>query len=134
MNILLDTHMLIWALTDSPMLSVKAREMILNPENEIFYSVISLWEIEIKHQSKPKKLPISALDIAGYCREAGYKPVQLNENSVFRLSELVRPDSEPPHKDPFDRMLICQAVSENMTFLTHDAMIKGYSMENIVIV
>lgn len=132
MNILLDTHMIIWALNNSPKLSAKARELILNPENDIFYSIISLWEIEIKHQAKPDALPITAHQISEFCKAAGYKIVSLSENSIFKLSGLQRKPDEPPHKDPFDRMLICQAIAENMILLTHDTLIAGYATENIV--
>lgn len=134
MNILLDTHILIWALADSPKLPEAARQLILNADNGIFYSVISLWEIEIKHQAKPDKLPITAFEVADYCKEAGYKLIQLKDSSVFHLSALKRPISEPIHKDPFDKMLICQAVTENMMLLTHDALIKGYEAGNIITV
>lgn len=132
MKILLDTHMIIWALTDNPKLSAKAKEIILNRENEIFYSVLSLWEIEIKHLAKPNAIPVTAHQISKFCKEAGFKTVALSENSIFKLSELQRKPDEPPHKDPFDRMLICQAITENMFLLTHDAMIAGYTSENII--
>lgn len=133
MNILLDTHMLIWALNDNPKFSAAAREMVMNSENEIFYSVVSLWEIEMKHGTKPDNLPITAHSVMDFSNKAGYKLIYLKENSVLRLPTLSRPDTEPPHKDPFDRILICQALAENMTLLTHDALFKGYDLGNIVI-
>ena len=134
MKILLDTHMIIWVLTDSPRLPQKARELILQSDNEIYISVISLWEIEIKRLSKPDKIPFTAKIISDYCKDSGYKLIQLRENSIYRLSELSRTENEPVHKDPFDRMLICQAMSENMSLLTHDSLIKGYNNINILYV
>ncbi|MCH5349250.1 MAG: type II toxin-antitoxin system VapC family toxin [Oscillospiraceae bacterium] len=134
MKILLDTHVLIWALTNSPMLSSKARSMILQEDNEIYFSVVSLWEIELKHITKPEKLPITARSIFEFCSESGYKLVHLKENSIFKLSELNRSESAPPHKDPFDRILLCQSIAEDMLFLTHDVKIADYNLKNIVTV
>lgn len=132
MKILLDTHMIIWTLTNNPKLPIKAKELIVNPENDIYFSVVSLWEIEIKRLSKPDKLPITAQMISDYCKHAGFNLIQLQENSIYELSTLFRPDTEPPHKDPFDRMLLCQAISNNMNFLTHDSLIKTYTAKNIL--
>ena len=134
MKILLDTHMIIWALTDSPKLSENARKIILNPENDIYISVVNLWEIEIKHLIKPDIIQMTAEKTADFCKQAGYKIIPLQENSIYHLGKLSRPDTEPPHKDPFDRMLICQAVSNGMKLLTHDSLIKGYISENILFV
>lgn len=134
MKILLDTHIIIWVLMDSPKLSPKARELILDRGNEIYFSVISLWEIETKRLSKPDKMPFTARDISDYCKRAGYKLIQLKEESIYKLSELTRPENEPVHKDPFDRMLICQAMTENMNLFTHNSLIKGYDVSNILLV
>lgn len=132
MKILLDTHMIIWALTNSSKLPQKAKELILQPENDIYFSVISLWEIEIKRLAKADSLPITAQETSDYCKQAGFQLISLQESSIYRLQELFRPENEKTHKDPFDRMLICQAVSYDMKFLTHDSLIKGYVFENIL--
>ena len=132
MKILLDTHMIIWALNDDPKLPLKAREIILNPENDIFFSVLSLWEIEIKRIAKPELLSVTAKEISDYCKQAGFKLIELQEKSINILKELSRPDTEPPHKDPFDRMLLCQAISNDMMFLKHDSKIIGYDTDKII--
>lgn len=134
MKILLDTHIIIWTLTDSPKLTKRAKELILQADSEIYYSVISLWEIEMKRLTRPDKMPFTAKMIFDYCKNAGYKLIQLKENSIYKLGELTRPEGAPPHKDPFDRMLVCQAISENMYLLTHDSLIKGYDSGNILFV
>ncbi len=134
MKILLDTHMVIWALTNSPKLPQKAKELLLQPENDIYFSVISLWEIEIKRLIKTDSLPITAQEISDYCKQAGFQLISLQENSIYKLQDLFRPETEPVHKDPFDRILICQAISHDMKFLTHDSLIKGYNSENILFV
>lgn len=134
MKILLDTHIIIWALMDSPKLPQRTKELILRADSEIYFSVISLWEIEIKRFTRPDKMPFTAKMVSDYCKKSGYKLIKLKENSIYKLEELTRPESEPPHKDPFDRMLICQAISENMSLLTHDSLIKGYDSDNILFV
>ena len=60
MKVLLDTYMIIWSLTDNPKLPKKAKDLILQPYNDTYYSVVSLWEIEIKHLIKPDRLPVTA--------------------------------------------------------------------------
>ena len=134
MKLLLDTHILIWAIINSPRLPSEARNLILNPENEIFFSSVSLWEIEIKHLAKPDSIPLTAQVTYNYCKEAGFGQLPLRANSVFVLSSLKRQIDAPVHKDPFDRMLICQAITNNMKFITHDALINEYISDNIIYV
>ena len=134
MKILMDTHVIIWALIDSPKLSGEARALISDPKNEIYISVLSLWEIEIKRLIRPDRIPVNARLIAGYCSQAGYKLVPLKEAEIYELESVTRAGESLTHKDPFDRMLICQAAAGNMVFLTHDASLKGYGMEYIRIV
>lgn len=134
MKILLDTHMIIWAITNSPKLPIKAKEIITDSENDIYFSVLSLWEIELKRLAKPDKLPITAKIVSDYCKNANFKLIQFQEGSLYELQNLFRPETEPPHKDPFDRMLICQSIYNDMKFLTHDSLIKGYDCKNIIFV
>lgn len=127
MRILLDTHILLWALSNDTKLPEKAGELIADEENEIYYSVISLWEVEIKHLAHPDIMTVSAEEISGYCKESGYKQITIKENHVFAMEGLKREKHTPPHKDPFDRMLICQADVEKMVFITHDSLIPSYN-------
>lgn len=135
MKVLLDTHLLIWSLMNSPNLPEQAEKIINDPNNEIYYSIISLWEIEIKHINNPVALPYSAeaVEIVSN-QKAGFKLLQLVQDSIHRLAELQRPDSAPRHKDPFDRILICQAISNDMIFLTHDLLIRDYNVTNVMFV
>ena len=133
MNILLDTHILLWALSDDPLLPTMAKELIEDDKNDIFYSVISLWEIELKHIAHPDNLRVSAKEVEEYCKSSGFSLLQLKQNSIYLLSTLKRPESEPPHKDPFDKVLICQSLAENMMFLTHDKLLIGYGLRNIIV-
>ncbi len=126
MNILLDTHILLWALSNDNRLPGKARELIENTENRIYYSLISLWEVELKRLAHLDAMPVSAKELSEYCRQSGYQKLSVKENHIFALANLKRKESALPHKDPFDRMLVCQASVENMVFMTHDSLISGY--------
>jgi len=127
MKILLDTHVLLWALSNDARLPDKARKLIENEENEIYYSIVSPWEIEIKHLLHPTAMTISAEELTEYCEQSGFQKVLIREKHIYALAGLKREEGMPPHKDPFDRMLICQAATENMIFVTHDSLIPGYN-------
>ena len=132
MNLLLDTHILIWALNDDKRLPPKAKDMILDSENNIYYSVVSIWEVAIKHASHPENIEFSGMELSHYCQEAGFYSLELTDSHVYALETITRPDSAPPHHDPFDRILIAQAKAENMLFLTHDSLIPYYNEDCIV--
>ncbi len=132
MTLLLDTHILIWALKDDPKLSEKAKEMILDPDNAVYYSVVSIWEVSIKHASHPEDLEFSGKELSGFCQDAGFFPLELRDKHVYALETIKRPDKAPPHNDPFDRMLVAQAKTENMSFLTHDSLISYYEEKCII--
>lgn len=127
MKILLDTHVLLWAISNDLKLPEKARKLIENHENEIYYSIVSLWEVELKRLAHPDAMPVSAEELAEYCDQSGYQRILIREKHIYALSGLKRNESAPCHKDPFDRMLICQAATENMMFITHDSLIPGYN-------
>lgn len=132
MKVLLDTHILLWAISNDIRLSEKAKKLIENEENEIYYSIASLWEIEIKHLAHPDVMPVSSKEISEYCEQSGYEKLNIKEKHIFAMADLKRDEQAPPHKDPFDRMLIAQALSENMLFATHDKLIPGYNVPCIL--
>ena len=132
MNLLLDTHILIWALTEDARLSAKAREMIMDSDNTIYYSVISVWEVSIKHTNHPENVQFTGRELAGFCEEAGFLPVEMRHRHVSALDTMIRAEEAPPHHDPFDRMLIAQAKTDNMLFLTHDTLLTFYDEKCIV--
>ena len=134
MNVLLDTHILLWALSNDVRLPEKARVLIENEMNEIYYSIISLWEVEIKHLTHPDAMPVSAKQLTESCAQSGFQKIGIKEKHIYAMADLKREKDTPPHKDPFDRMLICQAVKENMIFVTHDSLIGGYSVSCIMTV
>ena len=126
MKLLLDAHLLLWALLDDPHLSLNARRLIADGENKIYYSVVSPWEVQIKHQAHPDELTIDAKMFATFCDDAGYLPLSVKLAHVFALASLKQKAGATPHKDPFDRMLICQASVEGMILLTHDRRLVEY--------
>ncbi|MBO4748548.1 MAG: type II toxin-antitoxin system VapC family toxin [Clostridiales bacterium] len=134
MNLLLDTHILIWALNDDARLPKKAKEMILDPENAVYYSSISIWEVSIKHMLHPENVTFSGEELSGYCQEAGYIQVEMRDRHVYALETLKREKGAPDHSDPFDRILIAQAKTENLTFLTHDALLPFYGEKCVALV
>ena len=126
MKLLLDTHILLWVLSDDAHLPEKAKKLLESEENEIYYSLASLWEIQIKCLAHPGQMDFTAEQIAGYCAESGFRKLPISEEHIFCLRNLRRPESAPPHKDPFDRLLICQAMTENALLITHDRLIPDY--------
>ncbi len=133
MRVLLDTHILIWALTNNSLLPEKAKRIIVDFDNDIYYSIVSLWEIEIKHLTNPKNLSVSSKVVSAVAEVSGYTLIPLNPLSIYKLPELKRPDSAPRHKDPFDKILICQSITEDMMFLTHDSLIGDYGISNVLV-
>ena len=124
MNILLDTHILLWTLTRDNQLPQRAIELITNEKNKIYYSIASIWEVEIKNSLG--KIAITGEELAGYCKEAGFELMQIREDHIFKLKTLKREKNAPKHNDPFDRIMIAQAKAEKMTFITHDSLMSGY--------
>ena len=132
MNILLDSHILIWALTNDPRLSSEAKRYILDPENFIHYSAVSVWELTMKHMLYPSEITFSGEDLIAFSEEAGFISLDLTVDDVVLLESLKRSPDAPKHKDPFDRMLICQAKSQDMLFLTHDELLPHYHEKCII--
>ena len=132
MNLLLDTHIAIWALNDDNALSAKARELILDPDNTIYYSTVSVWEVLLKHVRRPENIPFDEADFSEGCKEAGFIPLSLSDKHILAVRTLSRPADSREHNDPFDRLLISQAKVENLSFLTHDALIPDYHEKCII--
>ena len=100
MNLLLDTHVLVWWITDDPALTESARKLIANRENQIYYSIVSLWETEIKRSVRAGGLGYSVEQIVSYCQD-------------------------------YDKIMLCQAMAEDMLFVTHDYKLAGYDTDCI---
>lgn len=122
MRLLLDTHILLWALTDDPRLSAPVRDLLLNPHNDIFFSAASIWEIAIKRTLRPDSMPISAKQAVQMFHEAGYEELGITADHTAWVETL-----PPHHADPFDRLLVAQAMAEPMRLITHDRIMSTYS-------
>lgn len=119
MRLLLDTHVYLWSIKDDQKLSGKARALILEA-TEVYISSVSIWEASIKAKLGKLEVNIDALTTA--ISESGFLELPLNlkhVNQVHHLPNL--------HKDPFDRILVAQAISEPLRFLTADEKLKEYS-------
>lgn len=132
MKLLLDTHVLIRTMADDQSLPLRARKLIGDPSNEIFYSIVSPWEIEIKHGKHPKEMPFGGMQVAHYAELSGFHQVPVTMNAVSALKTLERKENTPDHKDPFDRIMICQAEVNGMILLTEDARIAEYTSPCII--
>lgn len=126
MKALLDTHIILWFLTNDSQLSDKAKNIILDEKNEIFYSTASVWEIAIKHMTNPEKMRISGNKFAYGCRQVGFQMIPINDLHVAALETLERPKDAPHHKDPFGRIMLAQAKAEGVRFITHDTLLPYY--------
>lgn len=118
MKILVDTHVLLWALSDPERLSEQARMAIADPANVVFVSMASLWEIGIKQSLGKIELPntfYTALKTAGF----EILPIQLSHVQLVVTLPF-------HHRDPFDRMLVAQAQQEQLMLVSCDAEIKKY--------
>lgn len=122
MNLLLDTHVALWAITDNHNLSDIARALIQAPRNTLWVSTVSLWEISIKHSLRRGDMPVSGTDALQYFSQAGYLLLSIEPEHAVAVEGLPR-----HHQDPFDRLLIAQALAEPMRLLTHDRTVASYS-------
>jgi len=134
MNILLDTHIALWAITDHPRLPKAAVEFITDPDNTIYYSPVSAWEILLKHDSPKNNLTLSPEDFISYCEDSGYIPLNMKPKHIITASKLDTSGIDKQHSDPFDRLLLSQAKSEHFTFLTHDEKMPLYQEDCVTMV
>lgn len=120
MKILLDTHMILWIFAEDPRLTKNAQFMICDRNNTIFCSVVSTWEVLLKRRQSPEHFSLEVDDFLLYCRKTGFLPLVLSDKHVSAAAAISKPDNTPRHNDPFDKLLIAQAKTENLIFLTHD--------------
>ena len=122
MRLLLDTHAFLWFIAGDARLSADSREAIRDPNNEVFFSVVSLWEAIVKHGLGKLPLPEPPELYLPQQRERHrIAPLPLDEASVAQLAQLPK-----VHRDPFDRMLVCQARALGLTLVTADPMMRAY--------
>lgn len=128
MKILLDTHILIWFHSRDSELSSEAWDILLNPENEVYYSSVNIWETQIKYLKHSDEINFSGDELNEMCQKAGLKCLFVKPEHCLEIKPLAYSEKAPRmHKDPFDRILICQAKAENMFLMTHDSLIPYYN-------
>jgi PIN domain nuclease of toxin-antitoxin system len=128
----LDTHTFIWADLETKKLSKKSRDIIVDKGNEICVSVVSFWEISLK--VRLKKFSFKNIDIRDFpqhAKEMGFTIVDLKEAETSTFYELPLKDD---HKDPFDRMLIWQAITNGMAMVSKDGLFKQYKDDGLRLV
>jgi PIN domain nuclease of toxin-antitoxin system len=124
LKLLIDTCTFLWLASGSGKMSEAATEAFLDPENERYLSAASAWEIAIKHSLGRLPLPAKPQQFVRQIRErSGIETLPIDEESALHLSKLPR-----LHADPFDRMLVAQAIVHGMTILTPDEEIEQYAV------
>ena len=127
MRLLLDTHALLWWLSDDAQLPASARKLIANEKNTILVSAASAWEVAIK--VRLGKLPSAAdlaSDFAAYLASESFESLSISVDHAIRAGLL-----PGTHKDPFDRMLIAQAQAEDVPILSNDAVFDGFGVRRV---
>lgn len=126
MKYLLDTHIILWAALDVKRLSRKAKTILENPENVLYFSPISLWEVSIKHAKHPQQMAITSERAKDLALKMGFIELPVRSRHGVDIANL--PDI---HSDPFDRMLITQARSDGLLLISHDEKVIVYG-ESVV--
>lgn len=132
MNILIDTHIAVWAIVDDKRLKKKARDMILDPANNIYFSALSVLEIDMKTKSRTNNLEFTTDEFTELCHRAGYLLSPLTDAHITGANHLEWIGEGDAHRDPFDRILLAQAIAENMRFMTSDSKISGFRQNCVI--
>lgn len=123
MRLLLDTHVALWWLNDPAALSDEARELVAEARNDVFLSSISLWEAAVKAEAGRLDVPSPTQEAAG---DAGFLELPVRWNHALRAAVL-----PPLHRDPFDRMLVAQALAEELVLVTRDQAVRQYPVATL---
>lgn len=127
MRLLLDTSTFLWVITDPAELSTRARELFVDPANEVYLSSVSAWEMAVKYALGRLPLPEPPEQfIPSQRRRHGIEALPLDEEAAVHLARLPM-----LHKDPFDRMLICQAIVHGLVILSPDELVYQYPVRTI---
>jgi len=127
MRLLLDTHVFLWWNESSPRLSRRARQLLADPGNSLYLSVVSAWEMALKVQSGKLGLPAPvSVYIPARLKHYGIEDLAVTLDHVLASSFL-----PSHHRDPFDRILVAQGQVERLTIVTHDAEVQKYAVDTI---
>lgn len=123
MRLLLDTHVLLWWLADDPSLGEEARAGISDPGSSVFVSAATVWEVSIKQTLGKLEVPTDLLSQIELNR---FEPLSMTASHAYAAGALPR-----HHDDPFDRMLVAQAMKEDLVLLTRDTRMSRYDIETL---
>ena len=126
MNYLLDTHTIIWFLNGDNKLSIKSKEIIENQDNFKFVSIASIWEIAIKISLDKIKFDKGFKKFLDLLEDNGFEIIPISFDHALTVSTL-----KFIHRDPFDRLIISQAMTDNLTIITKDEYIEKYDIKTI---
>jgi PIN domain nuclease of toxin-antitoxin system len=126
MPYLLDTHAFLWFVAGDKQLPVSARKIIKDIHESCFLSTASLWEITIKYQSNKLELGISLRELFDFIDRNQIEIIPINYEHLLQLSKL-----PSHHNDPFDRLIIAQAISEELIVITRDKQFKNYKIKQL---
>lgn len=121
MRFLLDTHIALWSVTDNPRLPSKAKAWITDPDNEILISAVTVWEIAIKSSLGRRQVPLSGARALEIFNAAGFSWLDVKPAHAAQVEQLPW-----HHQDPFDRLLVAQAMVEPLRLISHDAAVARY--------
>ena len=122
MRLLLDTHVLLWALAEPDRLGAEARARIEDPDNEVLFSAASIWEIAIKAGLGRPDFAVRPEEVARAAIAAGFAELPVGAEVAARVADL-----PPHHRDPFDRLLVAQAMAGPMRLYTADPLLPPYT-------
>lgn len=124
MRVLLDTHVAIWAITERRRIPKALLEIISDTANDVFVSVVAVWETAIKHRlGRPDSPPFSGHAAVSHFEDAGFALLNITPPHAAFVERL-----PPIHFDPFDRLMVAQAIVENLHLVTHDDLLRGYDV------
>ena len=127
MTLLLDTHAFLWIAIDDERMPRGLKAVLREPAHDLYLSAVSSWEMTVKAKSGKLLLPMPAWAFILESRERlGVQPLSLQETAVAHVSKL-----PAIHRDPFDRMLVCQAIQHSMTIVTSDTHIQRYPIKTL---
>lgn len=129
MQYLLDTHIVLWLLRNDSLLSENVKKILKNENAEYYFSIASVWEVGIKHTMHKRDFVLSPEDFYQYCLQSGLRLLNLSVGHIVALDTLIQTSG---HKDPFDRILLAQAKTENMYFLSHDKKLLQYGEKCLI--
>lgn len=126
MNILIDTHIVIWFITNDTKLPKRLKRIIEDPNNKCFVSIATYWELSIKYSLGRLNLNSSIEEFFNIIKASGFDILPITLNHILQLTTL-----EHHHNDPFDRLIIAQSISENLSVVNVDNYFKAYKIQMV---